>query len=176
MSSGLFAVTVIGKDRPGIVAGITRALFELGCNLEDVTSTIMSGHFAMVLLVRSSSGSSVTEFEDKLGAAAEPLGLQVWASSVDDSQGPVGSPTHMISVYGADHPGIVYRVTEALAASDVNITDLTSRIIGSEESPVYALMLEVVAPPGRNLEALLQELKDGLEVDISVHPIEADVL
>ena len=37
----LVAVTVIGNDRPGIVAGVSKALFDAGCNLEDVSSTIL---------------------------------------------------------------------------------------------------------------------------------------
>jgi predicted amino acid-binding ACT domain protein len=44
------AVTVIGRDRPGIIADTTRLLAGLGANLEDSTMSILGGHFAMVLL------------------------------------------------------------------------------------------------------------------------------
>ncbi len=39
--TSLLAVTAIGTDRPGIVAAISGALFELGCNLEDATSKVI---------------------------------------------------------------------------------------------------------------------------------------
>ena len=44
----LLAVTVLGHDRPGIIAETTSILAELGANLEDSTMTILRGHFAMV--------------------------------------------------------------------------------------------------------------------------------
>ena len=45
------SVTVVGQDRPGIVAAVAEALYDLGCNLEDATSTILRGHFSMMLVV-----------------------------------------------------------------------------------------------------------------------------
>ena len=39
---GQFALSVVGRDRPGIVAEVSRVLFELGCNIEDSTCTILS--------------------------------------------------------------------------------------------------------------------------------------
>ena len=49
----VLAVTVLGDDRPGIVADVTAAVAGLGGNLEDSTMTLLRGHFAMVVLVRT---------------------------------------------------------------------------------------------------------------------------
>jgi glycine cleavage system transcriptional repressor len=46
-----FALSVFGRDRPGIVAAVTRVLADAGCNLEDTSTTILRGHFAMMLVV-----------------------------------------------------------------------------------------------------------------------------
>ncbi len=172
----LVAVTVIGNDRPGIVAGVTKVLFELGCNLEVVSSTILRGHFSMVLVVRAPDEAEAPTIEERLGTVAEELGLVVAARPVDDSDVDVPPATHMISVYGADQPGIVFHVAETLARHGVNITDLTSRVIGSEEQPVYALMLEVSTTDPSKIESDLAALRDQLAVDASVHAIETDVL
>ena len=51
--ASLVAVTVLGDDRPGIVSEVSSALADLGCNLEDSTMTLLRGHFAMVVLVRT---------------------------------------------------------------------------------------------------------------------------
>ena len=59
----LLAVTVIGHDRPGIIADATSALAELGGNLEDSTMTILRGHFAMVLLVSTTAPLDEVEAE-----------------------------------------------------------------------------------------------------------------
>ena len=172
----LVAVTVIGNDRPGIVAGVTKALYDLGCNLEDVSSTILRGHFSMMLVVRVPSGVDHRAVEEGLAATASDLELIVTARPVEDTALDVPPPTHMVSVYGADKPGIVFRVAETLAGLGANITDLTSRVIGSAEDPVYALMLEVSATDAAAVEDALSSVREELGVDVSVHPLEADLL
>ncbi|MDQ3987565.1 MAG: ACT domain-containing protein [Actinomycetota bacterium] len=175
-SKSVFAVTVVGADRPGIVAAVTRVLYELGCNLEDVTSTILRGHFTMVLVVRAPEPTDEATLERALQAPARELGLTVTARPVERGISEPSEPTHMVSVYGADRPGIVFRVAETLAGAGINITDLTSRLIDSQQQPVYALMLEVSAPENLMVEPVLDALRAELGVDLSVHPIGADVL
>ncbi|MDQ3957299.1 MAG: ACT domain-containing protein [Actinomycetota bacterium] len=173
-TNALVAVTVIGNDRPGIVAGVTKALYEAGCNLEDVTSTILRGHFSMVMVVRASVDAS--SLEAALAPVAEEMGLVIAARPVDETSGSPDVSTHMVSVYGADHPGIVFRVAEVLAGLDANITDLTSRVIGSSDAPVYALMLEVCTDRPAEVADALDALRSEIGVEVSTHPIEPDVL
>ncbi|HYP22466.1 MAG TPA: ACT domain-containing protein [Actinomycetota bacterium] len=173
---GPIAVTVIGTDRPGIVAGVTRALYEAGCNLEDVTSTILRGHFSMVMVVRGPEGADAARLEDALAPAAREMDLVVAARPVEEASIALEDSTHVVSVYGADHPGIVYRVADALAGLGANVTDLTSRLIGSPDEPVYALMLEISAPSPDEVAAALDELRGDVGVEVSMHPIERDVL
>lgn len=176
MSEPLLAVTVVGNDAPGIVASVTRSLYEAGCNLEDATSTILRGHFSMMLIVRGSKDSSPEGLERRLQAAGEELRLVVAVRPVDDVDQPVAPPTHVVSVYGADRPGIVYRVASRLAEGGANITDLTSRVIGVDGPPVYALMLEVSVPIDSALEGMLDSLRSELDVEITSHRVDADVL
>jgi glycine cleavage system transcriptional repressor len=80
----------------------------------------------------------------------------------------------LVSVYGSDQPGIVYRVTRELADRGVNITDLNTKLIGSKEEPVYVLMLEAALPEGMSPDdasLLLENLKKELSVEISVRLI-----
>ena len=174
-SSHLVAVTVVGTDRPGIVAAISKVLYERGCNLEDVTSTILRGHFSMMLIVRIPEEADAAGLEAELAAAGSDLGLIVTVRSVQDAPASVVQPTHMLSVYGADRPGIVFKVAQTLADAGANITDLTSRVIGETEAPVYALMLEVALDSDAQAEAVLA-LRTELDVEMTLHPLEADVL
>lgn len=170
------AVTVVGNDRPGIVAAVTQALFELGCNLEDATSTILRGHFSMMLVVRPPEGTGAEALDERLRSVGEPLGLVVSARPVDEAEAQRVEPTHMVSVYGADRPGIVFRVAEVLASGGSNITDLTSRLIGSEEQPVYAVMMEVAVSDEAGVLEALERLREELGLDVSLHPLETDLL
>ena len=170
----IFAVTVVGQDRPGIVAGVTRALYDAGCNLEDVTSTILRGHFSMVMIVHGPEDASDDHLRSALAAVTDDLGIAVTVNPVSDVHGEPAAPTHMVSVYGADRPGIVFKVAELLANKNANITDLTSRVLGPDDAPVYALMLEVALDPA--VEAELSVLGSELGVEVTVHPLDADVL
>lgn len=176
MSEGrLVAVTVVGTDRPGIVSAVTKTLFDVGCNLEDATSTILRGHFTMTLIVGVPAEMEAATLESLLQPVAGPLSLLVTVRPVEQVHQRSPEPTHMISVYGADKPGIVFRVADVLAARGDNITDLTSRVIESDPDPVYAVMLEVALSDAAATEAALDELHE-LGLDVSVRPLEADVL
>ena len=170
------SVTVVGKDRPGIVAAVAEALFDLGCNLEDATSTILRGHFSMMLIVRPPEGTDAAAVNERLKRVGESLDLIVAAQPMEEADVEPPIPTHMVSVYGGDRPGIVFRVAEVLARSGANITDLTSRLIGTEEQPVYAVMMEAGIPDPGATEEALDRLRQELGLDVSVHPLDADVL
>lgn len=129
----------------------------------------------MTLIVRGES--SADELEKRLTEATSEMELLVSAREVGEENPEVTPPTHMVSVYGADKPGIVFRVTDVLAQAGANVTDLNSRVIGDEDQPVYALMLEVAwsgAPDG--LQEMLDPLVSELGVDLSVRPIDSDLL
>ena len=175
---GHFALTVVGRDRPGIVSQVTEILYRLGCNIADSSCSILGGQFAMILILSHPDYASREDF----GSAFDPLedaNLSVLLRTLKpggevrpDLEGEVC----MISVYGADKPGIVYRVARALGDHAINITDLNTKLIGSEKQPIYVMMIEAILPPERTLEeieAWMQEIKRDLEVDISVRSITA---
>ncbi len=174
------AVTVIGTDRPGIVAAVTSVLVDRGCNLEDTSMSILRGHFAMVLIVAAPATVDAAELEVALGRATATLDLQVTVrvvGEVDAPASPEGEAWTLV-VYGADHPGIVHGVTAVLADLGVNIVDLTTRVSG-EERPVYSMVMEVTLPSGcppGELDRRLGQQAEALGVDYSLHPSEADIL
>ena len=175
-SPRLAAVTVVGMDRPGIVAAVAKTLYEVGCNLEDVTSTILRGHFTMTLIVGTPREMNPDTLEHVMQAVSSQFGLLITVRGVEVVDQRAPAPTHMISVYGADQPGIVYRVADLLAQRGDNITDLTSRVIESGDEPVYAVMLEVALSDAAETEAALSSLHDEHGLDVTVRPIETDVL
>jgi glycine cleavage system transcriptional repressor len=171
------AVTAFGADRPGIVAGLTEALFEAGANLEDVASTILRGHFAMMLVVDAPEPAE--RLAVRLTEAMEPLGVSVTVRNVGAGRPERAQPTHSLSVYGADRPGIVAGVARTLADAGVNITDLTCRRVGDPGREVYAMLGEVAVPPDADpgrLGDALRTLGGELSVDVTFAPIEPDVL
>jgi glycine cleavage system transcriptional repressor len=174
------AVSAIGSDRPGIVAAVTGVLVAQGCNLEDTSMSILRGHFAMMLVVAVPAGVTADTLEGALAPVASTFDLVLVVRAIDDDVPP--SPegaSWTVSVYGADRPGIVNRVASLLAAEGVNIVDLSTRIIGDADRPVYAMFLDVTLPA--TLEAggwqqRLSDLADELGVSCSARPADTDVL
>ena len=72
-----YAVSVVGKDRPGIVAGISEVLFRLGCNIADSSCTMLAGEFAMILIVSHSRPFGKGHLFDELKPACDALGMSL---------------------------------------------------------------------------------------------------
>ena len=175
-----YAVSAVGADRPGIVAAVTEVFLEHGCNLEDTSMTILRGHFAMMLVVAAPDGLEQAALETALAGPAAELELVVAVRPIDDGvpESPEGA-SWTVSVYGADRRGIVHRVAALLAELGVNIVDLTTRVIGDADRPVYAMLLEVTLPADADPDGLQRHLADlaaDLGVECSLHPSEADIL
>jgi glycine cleavage system transcriptional repressor len=177
-----FAVSAIGRDRPGIVAAVSAVLLEHNGNVEDSQMTILRGRFTIMLIVSAPDGVDLDRLEADLERARERLGLDALAvGEVSDVEPPAEAPpSHVVSVYGVDHPGIMHAVTSTLAAQAVNIVGLTTRLVGDERGePLYAMMMEVTLPSGLSAEALERSLRGVGEqqgVDLTIGPLEQDVL
>jgi glycine cleavage system transcriptional repressor len=173
-----YAVTAIGRDRPGIVAALTGALRDLGGNLEDVSSTILRGHFAMMLVVEAPDDVPGERLHAVLDAAATPLEVAVTVSDVAEGTPDRPAATHVLSVYGADHPGIVAGVAALLAERGANITDLSCRLTGADR-PLYVMIAEVEVPdaaaPARLADDVATTARD-LGVEATLAPIDVETL
>ena len=66
MTKKLLSLSAIGKDKTGIVSSISKVLFELGCNIENSTMTLLSGQFAMILLIAYPKDADVSKIKTKL--------------------------------------------------------------------------------------------------------------
>jgi glycine cleavage system transcriptional repressor len=164
-------LTAIGRDRPGIVARIAQVLLDHGLNIEDSQMRILGGRFSMMLLLRGDVREDVL-VKDLLAAGRE-LGLDyIYVHPIEEADVAAADPTHVLTVYGADHPGIVAAVSQALAAQSVNITDLQTRLAGD----VYVMFLEVVLPEGADIGDAVDAVGREQGVDVSLREIERDAL
>lgn len=165
------ALSALGRDRPGIVAAVTAALLRHELNIEDSQMTILRGHFAMVLVVSGPDSLDVAELRRELDEVGRELGLEaISLAEVADAAGAPPEPTHIVAVYGADHPGIVHAAARAVADGEGNITDLNTRLSEEGGSTLYVLMMEVAAAPDR-IDALRRALEavgrdEGVEVTL----------
>jgi len=127
-----FAVFVLGTDKIGIVADITKALFELGANINDSSHTIIGNQFAMLLLISVAPSCTLDKIQDGFKEVIEKRGLTIHTHGLrdEDIKRKYSDPGQLcvIHLYGADKPGIVYQVTNLLAKNNVNIDLLIQTI------------------------------------------------
>jgi glycine cleavage system transcriptional repressor len=171
----LLAVTLIGHDRPGIIADTTSALAALGGNLEDSTMTILRGHFTMVLLV--STLATLDDVEAELATLTGDGTLEVSVRELAEEQdaAPVDVTPYLLSVHGADRPGIVSEITGVVASAGGNVTDFSTRLTGD----LYVLVAEVDLPNAADVDSLrarLGRVSEALAVEASLTLLNSDVM
>lgn len=178
----IVAITVTGKDRPGIIAAITSALYRAGGNLEDASMTILEGEFAMIFLAALKSQEAFRKLSRYLAQPERQLKLFVSIKEVKrrlvrgEKHRPNTDPW-IVSVLGKDRAGIVYHISKYLADHGLNITDLNSKIIGAKDKTAYALVLEVDFPKKpaviEKLRCGFQTLAKKLSVTINLNSIDS---
>lgn len=171
------AVTAIGRDRPGIVAAITGALLDAGGNVDDSQMSILHGHFAVMLIVSLPGDTHLESLEARLEDVGREFELGGITLSPVESLNRGAAPTHVLTVYGADRPGIVHDTAAALASLNVNITDLRTRRTGSSDAALYTLMVEVAVPAGveNDLDLALNGLRDSKQVEARLAELDSGV-
>ena len=169
----LLAITVLGHDRPGIIAETTAALAGLGLNIEDSTMTLLRGHFAMMLITDGAADAATVE--EALGGLTADGSLSVSVREVPAGSSTPSGSTYLLSVHGGDRPGIVSSLVGEVARVGGNITDLTTRLAGD----LYVLSAEVDIPAAIDVAALTESLRAAahrLGVEVSLLPLESDDL
>jgi len=170
----IVVITAVGRDQPGIIAALAKAVFDLGGNLDDAAMTRLHGAFSTMVAAHLPAGRTAEDARAAFAPVAANLGLTITVQTLPDAP-PETPPDTALTVYGADKPGIVYQVTARLAARGVNIADMDTRLTGTRESPVYVMQLEAVVGE-RDLTDDLAALRQELGVSISAQPLDAEAL
>ena len=151
-------VTVIGKDRPGLVESVSAVVEDCGGNWVESRMSRLAGEFAGILRV-----SVPGELADSLTRGLEALeanGLRVVVErGVEEGE----AEGHLIrlDLIGTDRPGIVHKIAEALAARNVNVDELDTECDGAPWSgdTLFKAQARLRAPNDLDLD----ELREGLE-------------
>ncbi|MBT8451801.1 MAG: glycine cleavage system protein R [Deltaproteobacteria bacterium] len=163
-------VTVIGKDRPGLVESVSAAVEANGGSWVESRMSRLAGEFAGILRVSVPAAQA-----DALSGALEALradGLRVVVErGVEDAV----EEGHLIvlELIGSDRPGIVHKISEALAVRGVNVDELNTECEGAPWSgdTLFKAMARLRAPKGLDLDHLresLEAIAADLMVDISI--------
>ena len=70
-------VTVIGKDKKGIIARVSSTLAQAGANVEDISQTVMQGYFMMMMLVDISGADKIRDLGETLDRLGDEIGVKI---------------------------------------------------------------------------------------------------
>ncbi len=168
-------LSISGKDRAGIVRDVSEVLLHAQANIEDSSMAVLRGRFTMMLIVELAEQSDVTALKAALAELEQRTSLSVQSQILsDDEAGHIpDEPDCVVTVSGADKPGIVFAVTDTMAALGVSVADVSTR----SRSDVYMMALEAVA--GKQHDALttkLEAVAKDLGVSIEVHKLDDGVM
>ena len=163
-------VTVIGKDRPGLVESVSAVVEDHGGSWVESRMSRLAGEFAGILRVSVPAAQA-----DGLASAREALkadGLRVVVErgfEESDEEGHV----IVLELIGGDRPGIVHKISEALAARGVNVDELNTECDGAPWSgdTLFKAMARLRAPQNLDLDQLresLEAIAGDLMVDITI--------
>ena len=77
-------VTVTGKDKTGIIAKVSAFLAQQGVNIEDISQTIMSEYFAMIMVVDlSEAKSELAVLAQECADLGKQIGMAIYVQQED---------------------------------------------------------------------------------------------
>jgi glycine cleavage system transcriptional repressor len=167
-------ISVLGTDRPGIVAAVSRILLENSCNIEDVSQTILQTEFTGIFIASIPEYLQPKDLLMQLQTNLEPLGLHLMVKLLEATDQPPAPPISepfVITTTGPDRLGLVAGITEVIARFRANITNLRAAFRGGDDpcrnTMIYEVDVPAITDPQSFQKALRERAKSlGLELSL----------
>ncbi len=161
-----YMLSLVGKDRPGLVAQVSAALCKAGCNLGDSSMARLGANFSIMVMVQWSE--SAERLQEIVQPICQTLALTPHIDELKGGMEHYVEPDVRISVYASDRRGIVEDVTTALAEAGLNILHLDSNTDQDQESKSKTYYLHIEGTVSRGLDPLYAAL-DRLTSEKNMH-------
>ena len=173
-----FTASFLGRDCPGVVASVSRILEECGCNIEEVTQTILSGEFAAIFVVAAPE-KDAESLRAKLSAGLETAKVDLSVLVRPAIKGQWGTDLHcepfVVTADGPDKPGLIAAMSRVFARHGVNIESLKA-ILGEGGTNHALFVFEVMVPGSVDMGRLRRELDcEGQKRDLRVSVQHRDI-
>jgi glycine cleavage system transcriptional repressor len=154
-------ISVMSKDRPGIIASITGAIYQLGGDLADLNQTVLCGYLTMIL--SASFDPQVTK-EDLVAAISHiktdskfEVSIKELSAAIDNGSEESPAETYILTVQGPNKAGIVHGISQFCFDHNINILDLATTLKNDRYTMALQLDLRKCSV---DLERLQKKLDD----------------
>ena len=168
-------ISALGKDRPGIVNQLSKAIYELDCNISDSRMTVLGGEFAILLMVEG-PWNLLAKLEDQVPELQDRLHLTIISRRTEERAGNANLLPYGVDVVSLDHPGIVYSLASFFSDKNINIEDMTTSSYAAAHTgtPMFSVRMSIGIPADIHIAALRDEFMDfcdSMNIDAVLEPI-----
>jgi glycine cleavage system regulatory protein len=167
-------MTVIGRDRPGLVESIARLVAQHGGNWLESRMCRLGGEFAGILRIHIDSASEAALRHDLQSLQGQ--GLTVIAAATQAAAEADHGRMAQLELMGQDRPGIVREISHALARQGVNVEELTTECSSAPMSGenLFKATARLRLPESCTVDMLRQDLErigGNLLVDVTIEEL-----
>ncbi|MCA1813076.1 MAG: phosphoserine phosphatase SerB [Halobacteriales archaeon] len=165
----LLALSVLGLDRPGLIAEVSGAVSKAGGNIVHVEQNSVRGMFTMFMLVEPAAGKgkALPKLRAEADRALAGIGLNVRLAAVDSSEA-ADRDLHAIVILGADKPGVMHAITACIAEHGGNIERM--RHVAKGDFMAFEITMSLPDRTMPKLRRALRQACEALGVDAVVQP------
>jgi glycine cleavage system transcriptional repressor len=160
-----YVISVVSRDRIGIVADVSSALAALGGDIADLRQSVLRDYFTMILLASFPVTVSADAIRERVrsagGSGAAPLHVTVLQADEAAPSSIVHRPSsnqhnYLLTARGPDRVGFVASVSAFCACNGLNILDLATTVADGR----YVMMLLVDVSRCVDLNAVRRQLQE----------------
>lgn len=158
MSCG-YVINVTAVDRPGIVAGVSSAIKNLGGNIESCSQTVLDGYFTLIMTFSLQEKADEETLKTKILQEKGLEGCQAILFATTDEKKTTAAPESnifVITAFGKDSEGIVSQFTRYLGDKEINIVDLYGDITPDGD---FVLIGQVEVDPKLDIQNIKYDLE-----------------
>jgi len=174
-TSTTYLISIMGRDKVGVVSAVTSYLFETGANLADSAYAVLGEAFEFSCVAEFVAGADKQEVQDGLAALEllEDARITVTPFQFELLRAESGTITHTVEITGGDRPGLVARISEVLVDYGANIVRMSSRRVAKEMGFDYRTRFAINIEGARldALENALSNTAGSMRLDCSVEPV-----
>ncbi len=168
-------ISALGKDRPGIVDRLSKAILDHGCNIVDSRMTVLGGEFAMLLMVEG-TWNTLAKIEGAMPQLEGDLGLTMISRRTEERTQSSHLLPYAVDVISMDHPGIVHNLASFFSGRKINIEDMSTNSYAAAHTgtPMFAVHITVGVPAETQIAQLREDFLDfcdSLNLDGVIEPI-----
>lgn len=167
-------ITALGTDQPGLIAKLSHAINDNGCNIEDSRMSVLGGEFAVLMQI-SGKWDKLAKLETTLDKLQTATGLSIVCKRSKERKPQQGKIPYSVEVVSIDHPGIVYQLAEFFSAREINVYDMNTRSQAAAHTgtPIFTLTMTVEIAMDTHIATLRDEFIDfceQLNLDAALEP------